>query len=127
MVSGINRGDNCGLHIIYSGTVGAAREGACKGLPGIALSVDNHMARRPEDYDLSAQMAVTVIKVGEGEGAHESVVVGSCERHGRGTHWRHSMHCGLLVFVSCTCFHFHVYMSLLVHSRMCWSVWRRLQ
>eukprot|EP00983_Pelagomonas_calceolata_P001194 41161-Pelagomonas_calceolata.AAC.3 len=30
VVSGINRGDNCGLHVIYSGTVGAAREAACK-------------------------------------------------------------------------------------------------
>lgn len=25
VVSGINRGDNAGLHVIYSGTVGAAR------------------------------------------------------------------------------------------------------
>lgn len=30
VVSGINRGDNAGLHVIYSGTVGAACEGACK-------------------------------------------------------------------------------------------------
>ena len=30
MVSGINRGDNAGLHVIYSGTVSAAREAACK-------------------------------------------------------------------------------------------------
>ena len=30
MISGINRGDNAGLHVIYSGTVGAAREAACK-------------------------------------------------------------------------------------------------
>jgi hypothetical protein len=30
VVSGINRGDNAGLHVIYSGTVGAAREAACK-------------------------------------------------------------------------------------------------
>lgn len=30
VASGINRGDNAGLHVIYSGTVGAAREAACK-------------------------------------------------------------------------------------------------
>ena len=30
VISGINRGDNCGLHVIYSGTVGAALEAACK-------------------------------------------------------------------------------------------------
>ena len=41
MVSGINRGDNCGLHVIYSGTVGAAREAACKSVPAIALSLDS--------------------------------------------------------------------------------------
>lgn len=34
VVSGINRGDNCGLHVIYSGTVGAAREAACKASAG---------------------------------------------------------------------------------------------
>ena len=30
VVSGINRGDNLGLHVIYSGTVGAAEEAAIK-------------------------------------------------------------------------------------------------
>lgn len=30
VISGINRGDNAGLHVVYSGTVGAAREAACK-------------------------------------------------------------------------------------------------
>jgi hypothetical protein len=30
VVSGINRGDNLGLHVIYSGTVGAAQEAAIK-------------------------------------------------------------------------------------------------
>ncbi len=30
IVSGINRGDNLGLHVIYSGTVGAAQEAAIK-------------------------------------------------------------------------------------------------
>lgn len=56
VVSGINRGDNCGLHIIYSGTVGAAREAACKGVPAIALSLDSHSARRVEDYGASARL-----------------------------------------------------------------------
>ena len=31
VVSGINRGDNAGLHVIYSGTVAGAREGAING------------------------------------------------------------------------------------------------
>ena len=37
VVSGINRGDNLGLHVIYSGTVGAAQEAAIK--VGISLNV----------------------------------------------------------------------------------------
>lgn len=63
MVSGINRGDNCGLHIIYSGTVGAAREAACKGVPSIALSLDNHSARSIEGFAQAARHGVVLIKV----------------------------------------------------------------
>lgn len=37
VVSGINRGDNLGLRVIYSGTVGAAREAACKAGPSRLL------------------------------------------------------------------------------------------
>lgn len=39
VASGINRGDNCGLHVIYSGTVGAAREAACKVVHRAAVQV----------------------------------------------------------------------------------------
>lgn len=62
VVSGINRGDNCGLHVIYSGTVGAAREAACKGVPAMALSLDNHRARRMDDYAASASLSVAFIR-----------------------------------------------------------------
>lgn len=44
VVSGINRGDNLGLHVIYSGTVGAAREAACKVLGPDQLSLDKAVA-----------------------------------------------------------------------------------
>lgn len=40
VVSGINRGINLGQDIFYSGTVAAAREGALRGVPAIAASVD---------------------------------------------------------------------------------------
>jgi 5'-nucleotidase len=40
IVSGINRGINLGQDIFYSGTVAAAREGALRGVPSIAASVD---------------------------------------------------------------------------------------
>ncbi|GIL45866.1 hypothetical protein Vafri_3000 [Volvox africanus] len=62
MLSGINRGDNCGLHVIYSGTVGAAREAACKGIPAVAFSLDNHLARKPDDYSLSAALCVPIVR-----------------------------------------------------------------
>jgi len=40
IVSGINRGANMGNDIHYSGTVGAARQGALMGLPSIAISLN---------------------------------------------------------------------------------------
>ena len=39
VISGINRGRNAGIDILYSGTVAAAREGAILGLPAIAISL----------------------------------------------------------------------------------------
>lgn len=38
--SGINNGLNVGTDILYSGTVGAAREAVVEGIPGIAISTD---------------------------------------------------------------------------------------
>lgn len=38
VVSGINRGENTGIDIIYSGTVAGAREAAIAGIPAIAFS-----------------------------------------------------------------------------------------
>ncbi len=38
VLSGINRGNNAGQNVVYSGTVGGAMEAALQGLPAIALS-----------------------------------------------------------------------------------------
>ena len=38
ILSGVNRGNNAGENTLYSGTLGAAMEGALQGLPAIALS-----------------------------------------------------------------------------------------
>ncbi len=38
VLSGINRGNNAGENVMYSGTIGAAVEAALQGLPAIALS-----------------------------------------------------------------------------------------
>jgi 5'-nucleotidase len=42
VVSGINRGLNLGQDVFYSGTVAAAREGALRGIPGLAVSAHPH-------------------------------------------------------------------------------------
>ncbi|MEG1775316.1 MAG: 5'/3'-nucleotidase SurE [Clostridia bacterium] len=39
LISGINDGYNAGMAVYYSGTVGAAREGALNGVPSIAASI----------------------------------------------------------------------------------------
>ncbi len=44
IVSGINHGSNAAINIIYSGTMGAALEGAIDGIPGIGFSVDDFSA-----------------------------------------------------------------------------------
>lgn len=47
VISGINEGYNLGSDVIYSGTLGAAREGHLRGVPAIALSSGD---RAPEAY-----------------------------------------------------------------------------
>ncbi len=45
VVSGMNHGLNLGVDVFYSGTVAAARAGAIRGLPAIAISADRDAAR----------------------------------------------------------------------------------
>ena len=40
VISGINHGPNLGADVFYSGTVAAAREGALRGIPSMAISAD---------------------------------------------------------------------------------------
>ena len=47
IISGINYGPNLGTDIIYSGTAAAAREGAFKGIPSVAVS----LAKREAPFD----------------------------------------------------------------------------
>ena len=42
IISGINVGSNLGFDITYSGTVGAALEGAIHGIPSFAISITGH-------------------------------------------------------------------------------------
>jgi len=54
VVSGINRGANVGINVLYSGTVSAATEAAIQGVPSLAISLDAH---RDADYSTAARFA----------------------------------------------------------------------
>ena len=54
VVSGINNGFNLGSDVFYSGTVAGAVEGALRGIPALAVSLER---RRPEDFSHAAAFA----------------------------------------------------------------------
>ena len=54
VVSGINRGANVGINVLYSGTVSAATEGAILGVPSLAISLDSH---HEADFSVAARVA----------------------------------------------------------------------
>jgi 5'-nucleotidase len=59
VVSGINYGANAGIHVHYSGTVGAAMEGAFCGVPSIAVSA---AYEKDLDFDAAAEYAIEIIE-----------------------------------------------------------------
>ncbi|MGE5327088.1 MAG: 5'/3'-nucleotidase SurE [Deltaproteobacteria bacterium] len=59
VVSGINRGENLGLIVYYSGTLGAAREAAMSGLPSIAVSMGGNDKK---DYAATADYVRELIQ-----------------------------------------------------------------
>lgn len=52
VISGMNAGANCGINVIYSGTVAAAIEAAFLGVPAIAVSM--HLDKATPDFELGA-------------------------------------------------------------------------
>ena len=61
VISGINRGDNAGGHVIYSGTVGAAREAALNGIPAVAVSLGDLGAEAPAAYAPAASGTAAIV------------------------------------------------------------------
>ncbi|KAL3687366.1 hypothetical protein R1sor_013675 [Riccia sorocarpa] len=59
VISGINKGSNCGLHIVYSGTVAGAREACINGVPAIALSL-NWVRGESKESDFAAAAKVSL-------------------------------------------------------------------
>lgn len=64
VLSGVNRGNNSGENVMYSGTIGAAMEAALQGLPAIALSQymgpETHGLSDP--FEASRQHGAAIIK-----------------------------------------------------------------
>ncbi len=69
ILSGINRGGNLAVDITYSGTVGAAMEGAIRGIPSISISRDSF---EDGDYgpaaDIGAHLAEQLLERGLPDG-----------------------------------------------------------
>ena len=69
VVSGINRGSNVGMSVLYSGTVSAATEAVILGVPAIAVSLDAWIS---PDYSYASKVARrfvrTVLKKGIASG-----------------------------------------------------------
>lgn len=59
VISGMNDGANCGINVVYSGTVAAALEAAFLGVPSIAVSLQR--GPRPSRFDIAAGWARRVI------------------------------------------------------------------
>jgi 5'-nucleotidase len=60
VVSGINRGGNAGINVLYSGTVSAATEAAIMGIPSLAISLDTH---KEADFTFAAGFARKMVRV----------------------------------------------------------------
>lgn len=65
VVSGINAGLNTGIHVLYSGTVAAAIEGAILGRPAVAVSFELY---RDMDFVAAGRIARSIIERIKAEG-----------------------------------------------------------
>ena len=63
VVSGINRGENMGQDLTYSGTVTAALEAAISGIPAVAFSLANPKADCRKHYGVAARIAIPIVKM----------------------------------------------------------------
>lgn len=59
VISGVNRGENLGMSVYLSGTLGAAREAVFAGVPAIAVSM---MGNRPETYESAAAVTRSLVE-----------------------------------------------------------------
>ena len=64
VLSGVNRGNNAGENVLYSGTIGAAIEAALQGVRAIALSqfMGPHNAKLPDPYEAAVTHGADLIR-----------------------------------------------------------------
>ncbi len=72
VISGINKGSNTAINIIYSGTVSAAREAAIMDVPSIAVSVTSHTA---SNYKYAAKVAMQLAQMIEEKGLEKGTLL----------------------------------------------------
>lgn len=81
VLSGVNLGANMGEDVTYSGTVGAAFEGALIGLPAVAVSIEGRTpAHLDEMVPLALPIVVRVAREGLPRGIMLNVNLPDCER-----------------------------------------------
>ncbi|XP_031488250.1 uncharacterized protein LOC116256150 [Nymphaea colorata] len=62
VISGINRGSNCGYHVVYSGTVAGAREAFIYGVPSIAMSFNWIRGKSGDnDFKIAAEACLPIV------------------------------------------------------------------
>jgi len=62
LVAGINNGANVGINVYYSGTIGAAMEGAFLGIPSVAMSLAVEAPGVSGDFDKAAACCLDTLK-----------------------------------------------------------------
>lgn len=60
ILSGVNHGSNASISVIYSGTLGAAREGCLNGIPSLGFSLLNH--DKDADFSIVAEYLPSIIE-----------------------------------------------------------------
>jgi 5'/3'-nucleotidase len=73
VISGINHGANLGENVYYSGTVGAAREGALHHIPSVAMSLCSKKDK--VNFENSARVARTAAEIILKEGLPDQVLL----------------------------------------------------
>ncbi len=65
ILSGVNRGNNAGENVVYSGTIGAAMEGALHGIRSIALSqfLGPKNVKRRDPFEAAAVLGADLVRL----------------------------------------------------------------